>query len=101
MASRVMYWVSTLLSALALLFVVANALLVSGSRDLQAEINQRQQQINAGMTFAQIYQSLGSSLGAVATAGKDEEIRKMLVAQGIQLPAEQKTNAPEAAKAKK
>lgn len=88
----VLYWVSVAVCAASLFLVIGNALLVNGNKALQRDINVRQQQINAGQTFGQIYQGLVQALADFAVNQNDADVRNILAEEGIKFP--ESTAAP-------
>ncbi len=102
MDDKAAYWASVGLSALALLLLVTNVALVSGNRNLQIEINQRQAAINNGVNLSQLNNGLVQALADIAVKNDDKDVRDLLTTQGISLKpkAEQKTDAAKETKKK-
>lgn len=82
----VLYWASVTLCAVSLFLVIGNILLINGNKGLQRDINVRQQQINAGQTFGNIYQGLVQALADFAVKQNDTAVRAMLADAGISFP---------------
>jgi hypothetical protein len=95
MVSRAVFWGATVLSGVAFLLSLVNVTLINNNRRLNMEIGQRQQQINASMTFNQINQSLVQALAAAAVNDKDKKITDLLTSQGITVSAKPAAAASE------
>jgi DNA-binding protein H-NS len=83
MNEKVLYTTSMILGALALVFLVANVLLIDGNRDLQQQVLDRQTKLNAGAPVAQLNQNLAQALAQSAVKNDDQQIRELLKTQGI------------------
>ena len=81
-----------ILSALVLLLVLANMLLVLGNQSMQAEVNERQQYITQAIQLDNLNRQVVGALASLALKGNDEQLKKMLAASGVNLdvPAEPK-----------
>ena len=85
------YRVTTVLSGLTLVLVVAYICLVQDNRAVQAEVNRRQQFINQSIQLGRVDEALIRALAA--NAGKDDKLRELLAQNGISINAT--TGAPE------
>ena len=85
------------LSALALGIFVTNAWLINATQLTQAQVNDRQAQINQGVQLSQLNNELVRALGTAVIAQKDDKIKDLLAAHGITVSPE-KAAAPAAAK---
>jgi|SRR6516165_2616369 len=81
------YRVTTVLSGLTLVLVVAYICLVQDNRAVQAEVNRRQQFINQSIQLGRINEVLIRALAAAAANGKDDKLRELLAQNGITINA--------------
>ncbi|HEU0117145.1 MAG TPA: hypothetical protein VFR09_00805 [Alphaproteobacteria bacterium] len=83
MDDKAAYWVSVVLSALALLLLVTNVSLFNSNTRMQVQISQRQAAINNGIGLSQLNQGLVQALADASVKDDDKSIRDLLAAQGI------------------
>ncbi len=74
---------ATILAALALVLFVINVGLVLSNQKTQKQLNDRQQQINAGLQVSNLNQQLVRALGTASVANKDDRIKDLLRTNGI------------------
>ena len=77
------FWIGTTLAALTLLLVIANMVLSSANRRLQADVAGRQQYIQQSVPLETLYRAIVNDLGALATRNRDDQLTAMLAAHGI------------------
>jgi len=80
-------------AALAFVLIVTGITVSVWNQSLRHRVAERQQIINAGLTYSQIYIRLANSLGAVAMRGNDEKVQRLLAEHGITMKSEQATPA--------
>ncbi len=85
MTDKILYWTSVVLSGLALLLFVMDIGLISGNRNLQTEIAQRQGVIENAARLTPLNQNLAQALAEASVKNNDTEIRDLLAAQGIKI----------------
>jgi hypothetical protein len=83
MNEKVLYTTSMVLGALALIFLIANVLLIDSNRDMQQQVLDRQAKLNNGATIGQLNQNLAQALAQTAVKNDDDQIRALLKTQGI------------------
>jgi hypothetical protein len=83
MLTRAQYLVLVVLAALALLLVVANGVVFSLNRGVQAEVNSRQQFVQQSVQLEGLYREIVKALAELAVKNGDQQIVQMLAAQGI------------------
>lgn len=71
------------LAGLTLVLVLINVWLVLGDQSRQAEVNQRQQYIEQSVRLGRVNASLVRALATAAVTKKDDKLRALLTAQGI------------------
>ena len=81
------YRVTTVLSGLTLVLVVAYICLVQDNRAVQAEVTRRQQFITQSIQLGRINEVLIRALAAAAANGKDDKLRELLAQNGITINA--------------
>lgn len=103
MRDKCAYWGTTALSFLVLVLVVSGIVLHSQNLALQADVNQRAQQINVAQNFAQLLQGVVQNLAAAAVEKNDTAIRALLETEGLKLnqPAAKAEPTDKAPRAKK
>lgn len=96
MLSKTQSTVLTVLGGMSLALVVVNMFLYSGNRGLSERISGRSQYVQQSLQLEGIYQSLVRGLAELAARNSDEQLRELLVSQGITFtvnppqPAQQK-----------
>lgn len=85
----------TALGAIALVLIVANGILFTQNRAVQAEANNRQQYIQQSVALESLYRDIVRALAELAVKSDDAQVRQMLAAQGINITVN--APAPEAA----
>ena len=84
MVEKILYWTTVFSSALALLLLIGTTVLITGNRDLQTQVSQRQTFINNGINDLQpLAQKLVGAMAESALKNKDEAIHDLLLSQGI------------------
>lgn len=77
------YRLLLLLSAVALVLAIVNAVMFSNNRQAQNELATRGQYIQQSLQLEPLYQSLIKSLADLAARDNDAELRELLGSQGI------------------
>lgn len=95
------FWASTTAAALTLVLAVANAVLLSGNRATQADVNERQQFINQTVQLSRVNNGLIRALAESAVANKDDKLRDILTQAGVTVTAPTGTETAPAADSKK
>lgn len=85
MRDKCAYWGISALSFMVLALAVAGIVLHSQNLALQAEVNQRAQQLTVAQNFAQLLQGVAQNLAAAAVEKNDGAIRALLEAEGLKL----------------
>jgi hypothetical protein len=88
MDEKLAYWGSVLLSALALILIVANISLSNSNRVLQQDVAQRQAALAGGQQLSQFNQNLVQTLAEAAYKNNNSQIRDLLNTQGITVKSE-------------
>lgn len=91
MNEKILYWSTFVASALCVVLLILSVLLVSGNRDVQMKIAERQNVINVAKSVLPLNQQLSQALYDVSVKKKDKAIENLLVSQGFTLP-EKKTS---------
>ena len=86
------------LSALALGIFVTNAWLINATQLTQAQVAERQAQINSGIQLSQLNGELVRALGTAVVGQHDDKIKDLLAAHGITVSADKTAPAKPAAK---
>lgn len=73
----------TLLGTAALLLAVANAVLFTTNRAVQAEVNSRQQFVQQSVALEGLYRDMAKALAELAVKNNDGQLLQILAAQGI------------------
>ena len=76
---------STILAVLTLLLVVANIVLALGNQTLQGEVSERQQFISQSIQLESLNRQVIGVLANMAMKTNDEPLKKLLMANGINL----------------
>ncbi len=87
-------WQYTVLNAigvLALLLVLFNAVLFTKNRDLQQQVNARQQYLQQTTALEGLYRDIVKALAELAVSNNDTQLLEMLAAQGLNVSV---NNAP-------
>lgn len=82
---RLLYRVTMVLGVVALVLVVINAVLLIGNQQRQSEVNARQAFINQSVRLSRLNQGLVNTLAQAAVKNKDDDIRKLLSENGIEI----------------
>lgn len=91
MTDKILYWASVVFGGLALLLFVADTALISGNRDLQAEISQRASVIESAARLTPLNQNLAQALAEASVKNNDKDIKELLAGQGITLRKPEKS----------
>jgi len=84
------YTVLNAIGALALLLVLFNAVLFTKNRDLQQQVNARQQYLQQTTTLEGLYRDIVKALAELAVSNNDTQLLEMLASQGLNVSV----NAP-------
>ena len=87
-------WQYTVLNAigvLALLLVLFNAVLFTKNRDLQQQVNARQQYLQQTTALEGLYRDIVKALAELAVSNNDKQLLQMLASQGLNVSV---NNAP-------
>jgi hypothetical protein len=94
MNDKVLYWGSVVLSALALVLLVANVCIINGNRSMQVEIGQHQGMISNSVNMSQLNQALVQALAQASIDDDDKDIHDLLAGQGITVKPKADKTAP-------
>lgn len=95
MRDKIIIWGANALCFAVLLLAVSGIMLHNQNLALQAEVNQRAQQLNVSQNFAPLYQGVVQNLAAAAIEKNDTAIRALLEAEGLKLnPPTAKADEP-------
>jgi len=83
MTDKILYWSTVIFSSMAMILFLSNVALVNGNRDLQGDINARQNSINIATNLAPLNQNLAQALAEISTKNDDKDIEGLLASQGI------------------
>ncbi|MDD2325953.1 MAG: hypothetical protein PHW63_08145 [Alphaproteobacteria bacterium] len=86
MTDKILYWVTTISSGLALILLIINLTMISGNQSIQGDINQKQMVINTAQTVAVLNKQLSEALYSASVKNNDESLRELLTTQGFTLP---------------
>jgi hypothetical protein len=92
MLSKWQYSLLVVLGALALLLAIANGVLFTQNRTLQAALNQRQAFVQQTVPLEGLYNDIVKTLAQMGVKGNDREVLNMLAAHGLTVTV----NAPAA-----
>ena len=84
------YTVLNAIGALALLLVLFNAVLFTKNRDLQQQVNARQQYLQQTTALEGLYRDIVKALAELAVSNNDTQLLEMLASQGLNVSV----NAP-------
>jgi ABC-type transport system involved in cytochrome bd biosynthesis fused ATPase/permease subunit len=90
-------WQYTLLNAigaLALLLVLFNAVLFTKNRDLQQQVNARQQYLQQTTALEGLYRDIVKALAELAVSNNDTQLLEMLASQGLNVSVNAPAPAP-------
>ena len=93
MTDKILYWVTTVSSGLALILLITNLTMISGNQSIQGDITQKQTVINTAQTVASLNKQLSEALYAEALKNNDQKITELLTSQGFTLPTKQDKQA--------
>ena len=85
------YTVLNTIGALALLLVLFNAVLFTKNRDLQQQVNARQQYLQQTTALEGLYRDIVKALAELAVSNNDTQLLQMLASQGLNVSV---NNAP-------
>jgi len=83
MLKKIQWWILTVLAALALAAVSANALLYEGNRKLQESLGARNQYLQQTAGIRELYQEMAKALAELSLKNHDEDLRSMLATEGF------------------
>ena len=81
------FWVLTLLALAGAALVSVNVWLATANRTLQAEVNTRSQYVQQTGQLELLYREIVKALADLAVKNNDQQLRQMLVAQGVTINA--------------
>ena len=76
-----------ILSSLVLLLVLVNVLLMMGNQSVQTEVGDRQQYIAQAIQLENLSRQVVGAMANMALKSNDEALKKLLMANGIDLDA--------------
>jgi predicted Holliday junction resolvase-like endonuclease len=79
--------IQIILSCLALLLVLVNILLMMGNQSVQTEVGDRQQYIAQAIQLENLSRQVVGAMANMALKSNDEALKKLLMANGIDLDA--------------
>jgi hypothetical protein len=80
---KTLFWITTALSALCLVLVGVDIILLLVNQRAQAEVNERQRTIAESIQLKQLQDGIVRALANAANANKDDQIRDLLVQLGF------------------
>ena len=80
---KTLIWISTVLSALCLVLVGVDIILLLVNQRAQAEVNERQRTIAESIQLKQVQDGIVRLLWNAANANKDDQVRDLLVQLGF------------------
>jgi type VI protein secretion system component VasK len=98
MLKTTQFWILTVAGGLALALVLVNMYLFQANRDLQAEANTRAQYIQQSIALETLYRQIVQELADRAVRTRDDQIRDMLAADGLNLTFDTRPAAQEGEK---
>ena len=75
------FWAATALGALCLVLALANVTMASMNRDLQGDINVRQQYVQQSMQLEGLYREIVRALAELGARNNDQDVRALLQQQ--------------------
>jgi hypothetical protein len=88
------YTVLNAIGALALLLVLFNAVLFTKNRDLQQQVNARQQYLQQTTALEGLYRDIVKALAELAVSNNDTQLLEMLASQGLNVSVNAPAPAP-------
>jgi predicted Holliday junction resolvase-like endonuclease len=79
--------IQIILSSLVLLLVLVNILLMMGNQSVQTEVGDRQQYIAQAIQLENLSRQVVGAMANMALKSNDEALKKLLMANGIDLDA--------------
>ncbi|MBF8254192.1 MAG: hypothetical protein HW373_887 [Deltaproteobacteria bacterium] len=79
--------IQIILSSLVLLLVLVNVLLMMGNQSVQTEVGDRQQYIAQAIQLENLSRQVVGAMANMALKSNDEALKKLLMANGIDLDA--------------
>ena len=79
--------IQIILSSLVLLLVLVNILLMMGNQSVQTEVGDRQQYIAQAIQLENLSRQVVGAMANMALKSNDEQLKKLLMANGIDLDA--------------
>ena len=79
--------IQIILSSLVLLLVLVNILLMMGNQSVQTEVGDRQQYIAQAIQLENLSRQMVGAMANMALKSNDEALKKLLMANGIDLDA--------------
>jgi len=86
------------IGALALLLVLFNAVLFTKNRDLQQQVNARQQYLQQTTALEGLYRDIVKALAELAVSNNDTQLLEMLASQGLNVSVNAPASPPAAVK---
>ena len=80
---KTLFWISTVLSALCLVLVGVDIILLRVNQRAQAEVSERQRTIAESIQLKQVQDGIVRLLWNAANANKDDQVRDLLVQLGF------------------
>ncbi len=88
------YTVLNAIGALALLLVLFNAVLFTKNRDLQQQVNARQQYLQQTTALEGLYRDIVKALAELAVSNNDTQLLEMLASKGLNVSVNAPTPTP-------
>jgi len=79
------YWSLSAFAVACVMLVVINISYSQGNRDLREKVTQRQLFINQSVALEKTYKQLVKGIAQVAVRNQDDELKKLLADQGIEI----------------
>jgi hypothetical protein len=78
-------WVAVGLAMISAVLVIADFVIAQHNRDLQIEVNQRQQFINESIQLGRLNEALVRTIASAAVSANDDKLRALLAQHGINI----------------
>lgn len=88
------FWILTTAGGLAIALVLTNMMLFQSNRKLQEEAANRAQYIQQSIAMEGLYRNIVKALADRALATRDDQVRELLAAEGVNLNFDQAAAHP-------
>lgn len=97
--NRIQFWAATAFGCVAIVLVLTNAVIFSGNRSLQGEVNGRSQFVQQSAQLEGLFNEMVRALAELSARNNDDQLRALLRSIGITFTVD--NQAPPAAAPKK